>query len=244
MLQGAAMAASLVKIDRGLAGAVDRLRFLEPVAYVYNPLTYARAPHEAYLERYGDGPKDVLMLGMNPGPWGMAQTGVPFGDVGLVRDWLGIEGKVGKPPKEHPKRLIQGFGCSRSEVSGSRLWGWARDRFDTPDAFFARFFVINYCPLAFLEASGRNRTPDKLPVAERAPLLELCDGALRDSVALLKPKHVVGVGGWAMKVAQRALVETSVPISSMLHPSPASPKANRGWAAQAEADLRAAGIRF
>lgn len=235
---------SLVRIDRKLSERVSALTFAEPVCHVYNPLAYARAPHEAFLKRYGQGPKEVLFLGMNPGPWGMAQTGVPFGDVGLVRDWLGITGKVGRPDGEHPKRRVEGFACARSEVSGSRLWGWARERFETPERFFARFFVINYCPLAFLEASGRNRTPDKLPKAEREALLGPCDEALRASVALLKPKHVVGVGVWAKKVAQRVVGDLDVSISSMLHPSPASPKANRGWAPQAEQDLAAAGIRF
>ena len=162
---------SLVRIDRKLSKEVSALSFAEPVCHVYNPLDYARGPHEAFLKRYGEGPKEVLLLGMNPGPWGMAQTGVPFGDVGLVRDWLGITGKVSRPDGEHPKRRVEGFDCGRSEVSGSRLWGWARERFETPERFFARFFVINYCPLAFLEASGRNRTPDKLPKAEREALL-------------------------------------------------------------------------
>ncbi|HHH29929.1 MAG TPA: single-strand selective monofunctional uracil-DNA glycosylase [Polyangiaceae bacterium] len=233
---------SLVRIDRKLSKAVSELSFAEPVCHVYNPLDYARGPHEAFLKRYGEGPKEVLLLGMNPGPWGMAQTGVPFGDVGLVRDWLGITGKVGRPEGEHPKRRIEGFDCARSEVSGSRLWGWAKERFGTPERFFERFFVINYCPLAFLEASGRNRTPDKLPKAEREALLDPCDEALRASVMLLRPKHVVGVGVWAKKVAERVVGDLDVSISSMLHPSPASPKANKGWAPQAEEDLEAAGI--
>jgi len=235
---------SLVRIDRKLSRAVSGLSFSEPVCHVYNPLEYARIPHEAFLKRYGQGKKEVLLLGMNPGPWGMAQTGVPFGDVGLVRDWMGIDGKVGKPDGEHPKRPVEGFDCKRSEVSGSRLWGWAKDRFGTPERFFERFFVINYCPLAFLEASGRNRTPDKLPKAERAALLGPCDEALHASVALLEPKHVVGVGVWAQKVAKRVLADLDVAISTMLHPSPASPKANKGWAPQADKDLEAAGIRL
>ena len=137
---------------------------------VYNPLEYARAPHELYLSRYGGGPKEVLLLGMNPGPFGMAQTGVPFGDVTMVRDWLGIVAAVAKPLDEHPKRPVLGFDCHRSEVSGTRLWGWARDRFGTPERFFQRFFVANYCPLAFMESSGANRTPDKLPAAEQQAL--------------------------------------------------------------------------
>src|SRR6188768_1279806 len=102
-------AASLREISRRLATRVSGLRFAAPVAYTYNPLLYARAPHEAYLERYGQGPKECLLLGMNPGPFGMAQTGVPFGDVGMVRGWLEIEGAVTKPAREHPGRPVSGF---------------------------------------------------------------------------------------------------------------------------------------
>jgi single-strand selective monofunctional uracil DNA glycosylase len=235
---------SLLRIDRKLSKAVNALSFAEPVCHVYNPLDYARRPHEAFLERYGSGPKQVLLLGMNPGPWGMAQTGVPFGEVAMVRDWMGIEGPVDHPPNEHPKRVIEGFACTRSEVSGRRLWSWAKERFETPDRFFERFFVVNYCPLAFLEDSGRNRTPDKLPRAERERLLAPCDAALVASVELLQPEHVIGVGVWAKKIAERVLDGFDLSIASMLHPSPASPKANRGWAPQAEADLRAAGIEL
>ena len=234
---------TLAAIDRKLSDEVDALSFAEPVTHVYNPLDYARGPHEAFLERYGQGTKEVLLLGMNPGPWGMAQTGVPFGDVAMVRDWIGIEGRVGKPPREHSKRQIDGFGCTRSEVSGSRLWGWARDRYKKPEAFFARFFVINYCPLIFLEGSGRNRTPNKLPKEERAALDDVCDRALRDSVDILKPKFVVGIGVYARDAAERVVGDLAE-IACMLHPSPASPKANRGWAPLAEADLAAAGIKL
>ena len=236
---------SLVHSSRELSRAVGALRFSEPVSYVYNPLQYARRSHELYLERFGGGSKEVVLVGMNPGPFGMAQTGVPFGDVGFVRDWMGIDAEVEAPKSQHPKRPVLGFRCERSEVSGSRLWGWARDRFGTPEAFFSRFFVVNYCPLVFLEATGRNRTPDKLPGQERAALQELCDQALRTAIDLLQPKHVVGIGAWATKRARAALAgDSSVAIGTVLHPSPASPKANRGWAQQAEHDLRALGIKF
>src|SRR5690606_21281024 len=157
-------------------------------------LEYARIPYERYLARYGVGQKEVLLLGMNPGPFGMAQTGVPFGEVSLVRDWLRIEGPVGKPAEEHPKRPILGFDCHRSEVSGARIWGWAKERFQSPDRFFSRFFVFNYCPLVFMEASGRNLTPDKLPKAERESLFAACDEALRRLVELWEPRWVIGVG--------------------------------------------------
>jgi single-strand selective monofunctional uracil DNA glycosylase len=232
----------LIQISRALARDVDRLRFAAPVSYVYNPLRYAAGLHEQYLRRYGAGPKKVVLLGMNPGPFGMAQTGVPFGDVAMVRDWLGLDAPVDKPAHEHPKRPVLGLGCARSEVSGTRLWGWARDRFGTPALFFDRFFVVNYCPLAFIEESGRNFTPDKLPAREQSPLFAACDEALRNIVAALAPVHVIGVGAFAADRARAALGDRAPKIGSVLHPSPASPLANRGWAAAAEKQLAACGI--
>jgi len=220
------------------------LRFGPPVTHVYNPLEYAREPLERYFERYGQGTKEVVFLGMNPGPFGMAQTGVPFGEIAHVRDWLKIEGRVGKPPVEHPKRPILGFDCHRSEVSGARIWGWARRTFGTPERFFARFFVFNYCPLVFMEASGRNLTPDKLPRAERDPLFAVCDRALRRSIEIWKPEWVIGVGAFAEGRAKEALAGTGISVGRILHPSPASPLANNGWAQNVETTLREMGIRI
>jgi single-strand selective monofunctional uracil DNA glycosylase len=233
---------TLVDISRALAARVAALRFAEPVCCVYNPLDYARAPHELYLSRYGSGHKEVLLLGMNPGPFGMAQTGVPFGDVTMVREWLGIVGAVSKPRDEHPKRPVLGFDCHRTEVSGTRLWGWARERFGTPQRFFERFFVVNYCPLVFMEASGANRTPDKLPAAEQQAVISACDEALRNAVRLLGPRIVVGVGGFAERRARAALITENIDIGTVLHPSPASPLANRGWAQTIERQLRELGV--
>ena len=227
----------LLDISRTLSAKVSALHFGDPVACIYNPLDYAAAPHAQYLQRFGTAPRDILLLGMNPGPFGMAQTGVPFGDVALVRDWMGIEAAVTQPEHPHPKRPIQGFDCTRSEVSGSRLWGWARDRFGTAEAFFARFFVANYCPLVFMEDSGRNRTPDKLAREERETLYAVCDEALRATVDYLQPAYVIGVGGFARQRAEKALTNYAGRIGTILHPSPASPLANRGWAPAVEAQF-------
>lgn len=232
----------LVAIAERLRDEVAPLELARaPVTHVYNPLAYAWDRHCDYLARWGRRPRAVL-LGMNPGPWGMAQTGVPFGDVVLVRDWLGISGPVVRPVPEHPKRPVLGFDCRRREVSGQRLWGWARERFGVPEHFFARFFVLNYCPLCFLETTGRNRTPDKLPTADRERLYRVCDPALRAVVEALRPTHVLGVGGFAAGRARVALAGLPVEIAQVLHPSPANPRANRDWAGEMEASLAALGL--
>jgi single-strand selective monofunctional uracil DNA glycosylase len=234
----------LVEVSRELRRRVDELGFSEPISHVYNPLAYARRPHEAYLERFGTGRKRVVLVGMNPGPFGMAQTGVPFGDVSMVRDWMGISDKVDRPKDEHPKRPIEGFSCKRSEVSGSRLWGWAKARFKTAETFFERFFVLNYCPLCFMEKSGKNFTPDKLKSSEQAPLFAACDRALARMVKILEPELCVGVGAFAEKRAREALGGTGVTVGTILHPSPANPQANRGWAEHIERQFAALGVRL
>ena len=218
------------------------LQFSPPVTHVYNPLIYARKGYFRYYEKYGGSPKEILFLGMNPGPWGMAQTGVPFGDAGMVRDWLDIEANIDSPEKPHPKRPVQGFSCPRGEVSGKRLWGWAKERFRTPELFFDRFWVANYCPLVFMEHSGRNRTPDKIRKIESAPLFAACDEALRQTVALMKPAHLIGIGSFAFQRARWALDGMRVSIGRISHPSPANPRANAGWGPLIEKELKEQGV--
>ncbi len=179
---------------------------------------------------------------MNPGPFGMAQTGVPFGEVAAVRDWLKIECPVGKPEREHPRRLVTGFACARSEVSGRRLWGLFAERFRTPERFFAGHIVMNYCPLAFLESGGRNHTPDKLPASEKAALFAACDRHLRAVVAALQPEWLIGVGDFATKRAEEVFQSSPLKLGRILHPSPASPAANRDWKGLATRQLETMGV--
>jgi len=220
------------------------LEFGPPVTHVYNPIEYARDAYSLYLRRYAGRPKEIVLIGMNPGPWGMAQTGVPFGEIKAVRDWLGIETYIGQPGSVHPKRPVEGFACNRSEVSGNRLWGWARDTFNTPERFFSRFFVANYCPLLFIEDSGRNRTPNKLRAAERKPLLSACDRALRRTIEWIRPHYVVGIGQFAADRARDVLSGRDMTIGRITHPSPANPKANRGWNSLIMQELSELGIKI
>jgi single-strand selective monofunctional uracil DNA glycosylase len=235
---------TLVEASRSLSESVGRLTFGGGVSHVYNPLDYAREGWERYLQLAADGPREIMLLGMNPGPWGMAQTGVPFGEVQAVREWMGIQARIGVPRRPHPKRPIEGFACARSEVSGRRLWGLMASRFGQAGEFFSRHVVANYCPLVFMAESGRNVTPDKLPAEERAPLFELCDEFLALTIATLSPSFVIGVGRFA---ESRILAVTGngsdppVTTGAILHPSPASPAANRDWAGTATQQMKAMG---
>jgi len=233
---------TLITAARDLAGRADALRFRAPVSHVYNPLLYAPDAHEMYLQRFGAAPKEVIFLGMNPGPFGMAQTGVPFGEISAVRDWMNIRAAIGRPAQEHPKRPVLGFDCARSEVSGKRLWGLFARRFGSADQYFARHFVVNYCPLAFLTTTGSNLTPDKLRPKEREALARICDAHLRQVLEILRAKWVIGVGAFATERAEIAAEGLPVRVGQILHPSPASPAANRGWEEKATAQLEALGV--
>ncbi len=242
-----------------LARKCDALKFAAPVAFTYNPLDYAWSAHRAFLSRARMSPT-VLFVGMNPGPFGMAQTGVPFGEVASVRDFLGIDERtvqIAAPKRMHPKRPIEGFACKRSEVSGARVWSWARERFGSADEFFRQAFVWNWCPLAFMSQTGANLTPDKLPCVGRGStsvraLESACDEALAAAIDALEPKNVVGFGAFAADRARRVIdampprASAAAPprVHKVLHPSPASPAANRGWAPQVDQQLAAAGIVF
>ncbi|MEC5385194.1 uracil-DNA glycosylase family protein [Uliginosibacterium sp. H3] len=235
------IAQHLIAAARNLSAEVDAMRFAAPISHVYNPLDYAWAPHEIYLERFGNSAKKVIFVGMNPGPFGMVQVGVPFGEVAAVRDWMGIEAEVKVPALQNPKRPIEGFACPRSEVSGRRLWGLFAERFGTAENFFVDHFVANYCPLAFFE-EGRNATPDKLPAKEQLPLLAACDAHLRIMVETLQPDWVIGVGAWAEDRSRLACAGLDVRYGRVLHPSPASPAANRGWSEAATKQMLAQGV--
>ncbi len=234
----------LIRAAMILRDELRPLNFAAPVTHVYCPLEYAWKPHETYLRRFGASEKKVVLLGMNPGPFGMAQTGVPFGEIPAVRDWMGIREEVSAPANEHPKRKVTGFDCTNSEVSGRRLWGLFAERFGDAEAFFANHFVANYCPLVFMQESGRNHTPDKLSASETLAMEAICDKHLRAVIAALKPEWVIGVGGFAEARAQRALeaMNGDFKVGRILHPSPASPAANRDWAGTATKQLLALGV--
>ena len=125
-------------------------------------------------------------------------------------------------------------------MSGTRFWGWARDRFGTAERFFEQVYVANWCPLVFMSESGRNVPPDKLPAAERAPLFRVCNDALARIAEVMSPSLVVAIGAFAEQRAREALGDRAR-IGRILHPSPASPAAN-DWANVVDEQLAALGF--
>ncbi len=216
---------------------VGKLVFPESV-YVYNPLEYAWSLHEQFLLHYCKQDATMLWLGMNPGPFGMAQDGIPFGEVRAVREYLHLQGEVGQPKRVHPKRPVLGLACKRSEGSGKRLWGYLATKWPDAGEMANHVMVLNYCPLVFMDAgaNGRNVTPDKLPKDCRIALEGVCDAYLEDVLRWSHAQLLIGVGKYAgEKLA--GLAPQDRRVATILHPSPASPLANRGWGEQVDAAL-------
>ena len=195
---------------------------------------------------------------------------MPFGDTVMVKEWLKIEGVVHKPTCEHPKRVVEGLDCKRREVSGMRFWTLFDRLCSSPEQFFKHCYVHNYCPLSFMEESGKNVTPPSMKRAVRSQLEAACDRALSETVLLFQPSIIVGVGQYAETCARRAVksaftkvvdseeseeaTETSsskqegdcmgkeICVCSIPHPSPRNAKANKDWYSSATESLERHGV--
>ena len=196
---------------------------------VYNPLAYAWEPHRAYLElASGEGAK-TLLLGMNPGPHGMGQMGIPFAATSVVRDLLKITDlEVGQPRNPHPKRPVSGLEWPKEEVSGTRLWSLLANEYGSAESIFKSVFLLNHCPLMLFSGErATNITPDKITGPTTKALLERCDEHLREVVDIMQIERVIGVGKYSEKRALNALSGIDISVTTCWHPSPASPLANR-----------------
>ena len=196
---------------------------------VYNPLAYAWEPHRAYLELASGGGAKTLLRGMNPGPHGMGQMGIPFAATSVVRDLLKITDlEVGQPSTPHPKRPISGLDWPKEEVSGTRLWGLLANEYGSAESIFKSVFLLNHCPLMLFSGErATNITPDKITGPTTKALLERCDDHLREVVDIMQIERVIGVGRYSEKRALNALSGIDISITTCWHPSPASPLANR-----------------
>ncbi|XP_050590337.1 single-strand selective monofunctional uracil DNA glycosylase [Bombus affinis] len=233
----------LLSVEHNLAAELRKITFRLPVEYVYSPLEYAFNIHTMYVQKYCNTVKKILFLGMNPGPWGMSQTGVPFGEISMVRDWLKICGHVGKPAKEQPNRKVTGFQCTRSEISGKRLWGLFQELCKSPEKFFEHAYIHNYCPIALMNKKGCNITPAEIKGPEIQILHSACDKALADAIKILKVEIIIGIGGYAEKRAQLVVQSSKLPVKVLCLPHP-SPRAvnNKNWSEKATQKLSEFGL--
>lgn len=238
------MTNQILNIYLELSKKISVLKFSEPVIEVYNPLDYAWNGFESYFKKFFNPNVKNIFLGMNPGPYGMAQTGVPFGEVNFVKNWLGLKDiRINKPANDHEYYPIQGLNCNRSEVSGKRLWGLFKEKFVTPEKFFSENFVLNYCPLLFIAEGariGRNLTPDKLKSKEREILFAMCNESLKKIIELINPEYLIGIGNFATLRLEEVNVNSK--IVKILHPSPASPLSAVNWDLKAANQLISAGV--
>jgi single-strand selective monofunctional uracil DNA glycosylase len=133
----------------------------------------------------------------------------------------------------HPKRLISGLSCTRSEVSGRRLWGLIKERYPDATSLYTEVAIMNYCPVVFVDkgATGKNITPDKIEITSRKALEKVCDSYLDDMITLIQPEFIVGIGKYAQKKGEQSIhrLNKDITVHSILHPSPANPQANKNW---------------
>lgn len=234
-----------VLFEKDLCKKLSRVSLPGKIQYVYNPLEYAFESHLNFVRKFCTGEKYILFVGMNPGPFGMSQNGVPFGECAVVKEWMHIEGEVSKPVLEHPKRRVVGLECSRSEVTGGRFWQLFRTLCHTPEHFFRTSFVHSLCPFAFLTDTGKNVTPPQLVSSVLDQINALCNETLVDVVRLLKSKYVICVGKYALAQAQKALAGdefSGIILECLMHPSPINPATNKGWTDIAMKQLTEMGI--
>ncbi|MBP11933.1 MAG: single-stranded DNA-binding protein [Euryarchaeota archaeon] len=231
-------AASSLRDDADVFG--EELTSSGTVDCVYNPLSYAWEVHKRYIEISGDKGARAVMMGMNPGPHGMGQMGIPFAATSMVRDILGISGiDVNQPSVIHPKRPVIGLDYPREEVSGTRIWGLLSETYGGADEIFGKVFLVNHCPLMLLDGErGSNITPDKIYGDTAKGLLRRCDEHLVEVVEILDADVVIGIGKFAEKRARDALDGSEVEVRGCWHPSPASPLANRNGGADWRENVR------
>ena len=94
-----------------------------------------------------------------------------------------------------------------------------------------------------MNSSGKNIIPSALPKESRKILFDTCDISLKKLVDLLDVEAVVGIGKFACDRARMALKDKpDVKMHLIMHPSPASPAANKDWAGIVKKQLKESGV--
>lgn len=219
------------KIKKTIEKANSELHLLyKDIPYfIYNPLEYCLDPFIQYLEKGGEK-RDIVFLGMNPGPFGMMQNGIPFGASNFVNNYLNIEKDFDKQKieKEHPKYKIIGKNIERQEISGTKLWGLIQSFYPDSNTFLENQIVLNYLQLAILDKEkGKNITPDKLNKDVRTKIENICDNQLREILDILESKVLIGVGKYSYDSLLR--VKKNEKVIKINHPSPLNARYFKTW---------------
>lgn len=216
-------ATGIIKLSAAMAEELGRAHFSFS-GTVCDPLVYAWDNYEAFIRLSARAGQKVLFLGMNPGPYGMMQTGVPFGDVMMVRDYLGISGDIDMPAAQPENKPIVGMKTTKREASGMKFWGMAASYGD-PESFFSAAAVLTYCPLVFIDGK-RNVTPSELPRSDRRTIDSICQGYLERMMDILRPRKAIALGHYAEERLRKAGIDDPVYFP---HPSPRNPSSSAFW---------------
>jgi single-strand selective monofunctional uracil DNA glycosylase len=223
---------------------------------VLNPGRYGERWHARFRRAYPMSPRPLLVFGLNPGPYGMAQTGVPFTDLkrlesalpGLWKDLVASGEPVTRPglaPPSLARHLTRTF-----ESSSVRVYRFLERAYGRPELALREVVFVNPCPLLFIDPeTGANRTPADLPRALRArkaaelvhAFEELRRATVLEAVAELEPRGAILLGrdvaaavGEALRAAlgARSVVEWE-------HPARAVPET---WSRGLADELRKRGL--
>jgi single-strand selective monofunctional uracil DNA glycosylase len=247
------------KIDGDPLGAAIRFssRRFAPLArsiaratgwLVLDPSRYGERWHAPFRRLYPPRARPLLVFGLNPGPYGMAQTGIPFTDLkrlaqGLPRlaAELARSGERLSLPGLAPSSL-QPFLTRTFESSSVRVHRFLRLAHGSAERAFREVVFVNPCPLLFIDrALGENRTPADLPRALRAGVDEARVEVVSVAVARLRARGAIVLG-------RDAAAALSVPLRARLgeravveweHPARAVPDI---WARGLLAALRRRGL--
>ncbi len=192
---------------------------------VYNVFEYAWQGWEAYIHKCAKLSAKIMLLGINPGPHGMLQTGIPFGSISAVRNYIGIhDADIKQPTVLHKNRPVDGMKYTKEEQSGLLLWNTIESLFTNSLNFFSHCFVINYCPLAFFTQKGENITPDKLGTEERKDVEHRCTSHLLEYLNIFNTSLILAIGRYAFNKAQLLSRDLHIiPQKNIIyipHPSP------------------------
>ncbi|XP_073819638.1 uncharacterized protein isoform X2 [Musca autumnalis] len=173
---------------------------------IYNPLDYDAAKiHKDYLKRYLKGPKRVLFVTMNPASHGELQTGIPFGHMPTIREYMKLKSTIIDSPVPHPSEDEE----QERENNSIYFWQMIREIFYSQNFFLSKFFqqrfVHSFCPLAFIDGEKQFVTLENLPdKTYRKEVTKACVHILEKQLKLLQPDMVIVMGGYVHGNMQRS----------------------------------------